>query len=288
MTVDKFKCNECSEDCKHLKSLYLLSSQLDEFNKLLSHQKKSIEEQQVSIKLLLAKLPRTEKTEEQEHIDVNKRKTLIKAFLWLLLALFLLLMGTIIVIFVLNKPEDKYVQPSIAQNNHIGSHQLFVRSDWGARPPKHYTNITGPVHMVIIKHTAGGYCDNFVACSKIVSDLQSLSATNGWPDIYCNFLISGDGNIFEGRGWGVQPQERNNTVDIVFIGNYVIDEMNSLMIDAAKALLKDGVEKKYLDDDYIVVCHNQTKNTMSPGQNVVKEVQKWDHFDRNLHFKHQL
>ncbi|XP_074038775.1 peptidoglycan recognition protein isoform X2 [Leptinotarsa decemlineata] len=205
------------------------------------------------------KSARTETSKEEDHIGVNKRKTLMKVSLWLMLAL--------------------YVPPTTAQNI------LYLRNDWGAEPPKQYNDVTHPVHMVVMKHTGGRYCDNFIDCSKGVKELQEYSVTIGSPDIYCNFLIGGDGNIFEGRGWGVQPQDRNNTVDIVFIGNYNIDEINFRMIDAAKVLMQTGVEKKYLEEDYIVVCHNQTVNTLSPGRNVFNEVQKWDHYDRNLYFK---
>ncbi|KAG5866185.1 hypothetical protein JTB14_030311 [Gonioctena quinquepunctata] len=142
--------------------------------------------------------------------------------------------------------------------------------------------------MVIIKHSAGRNCERFPDCASIVSDLQSLSAQKGWPDIYCNFLIGGDGNIYEGRGWGVQPQERENTVDIVFIGSFDIDEITPFMLHAAQVLIEDGIQKNFLSDDYIVVAHNQTKNTMSPGQNVFAAIKKWPHYDPNMYFNNML
>lgn len=47
---------------------------------------------------------------------------------------------------------------------------------------------------------------------------------NGWDDIGYNFLVGDDGNIYEGRGWGIKgahsPKYNANSLGICFIGNF--------------------------------------------------------------------
>jgi hypothetical protein len=50
------------------------------------------------------------------------------------------------------------------------------------------------------------------------------------------------------------------------------------MIEALQELLAEGVALGKLDDDYKIVCHNQTKATLSPGVNVYKVIQTWSRF----------
>ncbi|XP_074042818.1 uncharacterized protein isoform X3 [Leptinotarsa decemlineata] len=229
--------------------------------------------------------------EEVDEVHVNGWQAMIKTFLWLSLAVFLIIAAVLILEYCFpNRRTENETSYATSQSPpssiKLPNHQFFKKSDWGGRPPKWQLNITGPVNMVIIKHLRSRTCDSFPSCSKVVATQQSQDARDGHPDIYCSFLIGSDGNIYEGRGWGVQPQYRNDTVDIVYIGTYDIDKLTPNMIDAAKTLINDGVSRKYLTEDYIIVCHNQTSpNTWSPGQNIFKEVKTWPHYDSGIFFE---
>lgn len=137
-----------------------------------------------------------------------------------------------------------------------------------------------PVNMVVIKHTGGGTCEDFTQCAKKMQNLQSADFTQGRDDIYCSFVIGGDGNVYEGRGWDSQPQFLEHAIDVVMLGNFAVDDFTVPMINATKALLEFGVKQKRLTEYYKVVNHNQTEITLSPGINVIKEVVTWPHYDR--------
>ncbi|KAG5868951.1 hypothetical protein JTB14_014384 [Gonioctena quinquepunctata] len=241
-----------------------------------------------------ANVPREETLKIEDVLQTNRRKTTIKIVVWLALASILLV--AVILISIYCSPANKNISnkeqvtpPGPNSCIKLPNHQFLKRDDWGARPPKSLVKVTKPVNMVIIKHTHTRTCDSFIDCVSVVATRQSQDARDGRPDISFNFLIGGDGNVYEGRGWGVQPQQRNDTIDIAYIGTYDIDELTPSMIDAAKVLLKDGMKRKYLTDNYIIVCHNQTEpDRMSPGQNIYREVKTWPHYDPGIYFEKPL
>ncbi|CAH1169624.1 unnamed protein product [Phaedon cochleariae] len=226
----------------------------------------------------------------KEDPDLEWKRKLVKILLFLALGLVAML-TTAILVAIFFHPNDSQFEtdpPTTSQIPLKRGHQVFVRLDWNARPPKYRLLVQKPLKMVVIKHTGGRTCDQFRTCSKVIQTLQSQDAAMGNPDIYCNFLIGGDGNVYEGRGWGVQNEYLNDTVDIVLMGTYDIDVPSAYMLDAALALMDDGETRKYLSEDYRVVCHNQTYNTLSPGSNVFKEVKKWQRYDPGMYFEKTL
>lgn len=79
--------------------------------------------------------------------------------------------------------------------------------DWGARPPLNFTKLNHPLKMVRIMHTGGSNCTDYQNCAKKVLALQGWQVTTqNMDDISYNFLIGGDGNVYEGRGAGVENQ----------------------------------------------------------------------------------
>lgn len=166
----------------------------------------------------------------------------------------------------------------------VGIHQLITKQDWLGREAKSFTNITFPINTVIIKHTGGGTCDTLSNCAGKVQTIQAINIAGGKPDIYCNFLIGGDGNIYVGRGWNVQNAQRSGTIDIVFIGNFDIIYPSNSMVEAARLLMEDGIKTKKLDQNYKVVCHNQTAMVRSPGVNLFNEVKTWPHYHNGSFF----
>lgn len=202
---------------------------------------------------------------------------------------FVIAIITVIVIETNSNTNDEFYDiPPTAETENLNRHQVLLKSHWNGREPRSVRNITPPVDMVIIKHTGGSTCKSFEKCAGIVQTIQSMNMGKNFTDIYCNFLIGGDGNIYVGRGWDVQNAQRDHTIDIVFIGSFSIDVPTPSMFDAALLLIEDGVRKKKLDPKYKVVCHNQTISQESPGVNVFKEVVKWPHYDHGLYFPEHL
>lgn len=179
-----------------------------------------------------------------------------------------------------NSPKDSENLPS--------GHQIIYRKYWGGEEHKCNKNITPPVDMVIIKHTGGGTCNSFKLCAGKVYTIYGTKIAEGFCDIYCNFLIGGDGNVYVGLGWDIRNHQRDSTIDIVFFGNFDVHIFTDTMADAALKLIEDGVKNNKLHPNYKIVNHNQTENQRSPGHNVIKKVVKWPHYDSGLYFGERL
>ncbi|CAF0979381.1 unnamed protein product [Rotaria sordida] len=85
-----------------------------------------------------------------------------------------------------------------------GTCPLIVnRSVWNATKPKNnYTLLITPVPHVAIHHTTGPQCTTLHSCIIEVQRWQKFHMNiKEWDDIGYNFLVGGNGYIFEGRGW---------------------------------------------------------------------------------------
>lgn len=238
-----------------------------------------------------AKLQKQEKPppeEQDKHFFIQNKKLIRSSVVVTTVIIFVTIVIVSVTLLKPNPNSDTYDIPPIHNAENLGSHQVLTRIEWNGRPARGYQNITPPVGMVIIKHTGGGICKEFQVCAGKVQTIQGTSIAEGKPDIYCNFLIGGDGNIYVGRGWDVRNEQRDSTIDVVFMGNFDIDEFTQTMGEAALLLIEDGLKKNKLAANFKIICHNQTANLRSPGQNVFNEVVKWPHYDRGLYFPNRL
>ncbi|XP_066285430.1 peptidoglycan-recognition protein SC2-like isoform X2 [Branchiostoma lanceolatum] len=162
---------------------------------------------------------------------------------------------------------------------------IISRAEWGARPPKSRVNMTSPVPYVIIHHSyEPDVCLNRSQCEKFVRGIQNFHMdTRGWDDIGYNFLVGGNGDVFEGRGWDVVgaqagPDWNSRSIGICFIGNFTDKLPPKEAISAGKALILLGVEKKKVVTNYTLYGHRQVRPTECPGNEFFKLVTQWDHW----------
>lgn len=83
-----------------------------------------------------------------------------------------------------------------------------------------------PPRTVLIHHSAGPACNSESQCKRIVQQIQNDHIDNRhFNDIGYNFLIGGDGSVFEGRGWGKHgahdPKYNARSIGICLLGNFV-------------------------------------------------------------------
>ncbi|XP_054276208.1 uncharacterized protein LOC128995271 isoform X2 [Macrosteles quadrilineatus] len=80
--------------------------------------------------------------------------------------------------------------------------KLVGRDEWGAVPPTETKFLKKPIRTLVFAfNTEKDTCTNVEDCKAAVKDLQTYHMDLGYPDIYYNFCIGGDGRIYEGRGW---------------------------------------------------------------------------------------
>ncbi|XP_030382253.1 peptidoglycan-recognition protein SC1a/b-like [Scaptodrosophila lebanonensis] len=160
---------------------------------------------------------------------------------------------------------------------------IISKAQWGGRAPTYRVALGNYLNYAIIHHTAGAYCETFAACSQQMRNVQSYHMDSlGWPDIGYNFLIGGDGNVYEGRGWnsmGAHAAEWNSwSIGISFMGNYNYDTLEPNMISAAKELLQDAVNRGQLSSGYVLYGHRQVSATECPGTHIWNEIRSWTHW----------
>lgn len=242
--------------------------------------------------VIAAKLPKNDKFPYFDAKHLVKRRA-CKLLVLLLLAVVLLIISTVFIVNIVNSNSSSFANDLIEPTSnpiHLdgGNHNLLSKAEWGGRAAFSSKNITHPVKMVVVKHTAGRRCDNFQACAAVAQTLQSNDVALGLPDIYCNFLIGDEGNVYEGRGFDAQPEYHSKMYDVVFFGSYDFDYPTNESLNALKALLRYSVKINKLDKDYRLVNHNQTYPTQSPGLHLIKEIMKFSHYDPGQYFSQPL
>lgn len=182
---------------------------------------------------------------------------------------------------------------------------VISKATWGGRTATGRSNLASNLSYVVIHHTAGTYCSTKTACSQQMRNMQNYHMDSlGWADIGYNFLIGGDGQVYEGRGWntlGAHATSWNSkSIGISFMGNYnsecceteylapfyQINDFNSsadnvpttAQIAAAKALLADAVSRGQIKSNYILYGHRQVGSTECPGNNLYAEIKKWSNW----------
>lgn len=161
---------------------------------------------------------------------------------------------------------------------------VIPRSTWLAQKPmEEYDYIEEPVKLVIVAHTATESSEKQAINVRIIRDIQCFHIeSREWNDIAYNFLVGCDGNVYEGRGWGVVGAHtigyNSKSMGISFIGCFMRQLPTKVALNACKNFLKRGVEEGHLAPDYKLIAHCQCRSTESPGRKLYEELQTWEHF----------
>uniref|UniRef100_A0A034VBU7 Peptidoglycan-recognition protein LC n=1 Tax=Bactrocera dorsalis TaxID=27457 RepID=A0A034VBU7_BACDO len=144
-----------------------------------------------------------------------------------------------------------------------------------------------PVQRVIIAHTASTSCENKVQCDARVLSVQAFHIhSNGWGDIGYNFLVGGDGLVYEGRGWYNQGAHtlgyNKDSICIAFIGTFNLQVPTENDLKAAQLLIDEGVRLGVLPKNYRLYGARQLSATESPGKALYSIIMKWPHWSRQI------
>ncbi|XP_016971625.1 peptidoglycan-recognition protein LF-like [Drosophila rhopaloa] len=168
----------------------------------------------------------------------------------------------------------------IWMRSHKNDLPMIHRDEWGAREPltKDYLNL--PVQNVVIYHTATEQCQTKDICINSIHNLQDLHMEfMNWQDIGHNFLVGGDGEVYEGRGWDVRGHPLRGyesvSISIGFIGTFSNVEPPVQQVEAAKRLMHDGVRREKLHPNYMIYGQRQFEPTESPGQKLYELMKQW-------------
>ncbi|XP_022660135.1 peptidoglycan recognition protein 1-like isoform X2 [Varroa jacobsoni] len=160
--------------------------------------------------------------------------------------------------------------------------QIKRRQEWGARPPKSKIFVR-TVGNVIIHHSQGPSCVTEHTCKSIVrtTQLQHVQ-TKGWDDIGYNFLVSENGQVFEGRGWGVEAAAAmglsTRALHVALIGTFNHRAPAEGALKTVAKLIECGVELGKVHPDYKISGHRDVEPTACPGQKLYDQVRNWTRY----------
>ena len=140
-----------------------------------------------------------------------------------------------------------------------------------------------PVSYLFIHHTAGAQCSTRDACSAQMRSIQAYHMdTNGWADIGYNYLVGGDGAVYEGRGWpkvGAHTYGYNSvSVAISLMGDFTNVLPSAAMLQATKDLINCAETQGVLTSNYRMFGHRDGGCTACPGNRLYPEIQTWPRY----------
>lgn len=178
--------------------------------------------------------------------------------------------------------EDIYTKEEEVPTNY--TLRLISRSQWTSYPGIQLKPLTvQPARYVVVCHTAGSSCNKTETCTNIVKNIETWHRQIGLSTAWYNFMIGGDGHIYEGRGWdkegGHSPGFNCASIGVAFLGNFEIIQLTPAMMEAYSVLIEEGIRRGALVKDYKMVGHFQVKSTASPGRNIRELISTWPHWD---------
>lgn len=127
-----------------------------------------------------------------------------------------------------------------------------------------------------------------INCSRILQKLEAeyVATATTHKDIGYNFLVGGNGVVFEGRGWDIvgvhTPNNNADSIGVALIGAFETVKPTDEQIRALKNLLEWGVSNGKLDKDYKLFAQRQLQATDSPGTMVMEVIESWPHYHVQL------
>ena len=166
--------------------------------------------------------------------------------------------------------------------------KIYDRSDWGAEAPKTaLKELSLPIKRIILAHTADeNYpCFDFEECKSRVKKIQEYNSD--LDDIPYNFLIGGDGSIFEGRGINFQGQHTSNLygssfddigICVAFIGTFKVSEPSEKQIEAFHNLVKFFINIDLINEKHNVFFQDELFEPNVPAYSLFETVKTFSNY----------
>uniref|UniRef100_A0A182M2P1 Peptidoglycan recognition protein long class n=1 Tax=Anopheles culicifacies TaxID=139723 RepID=A0A182M2P1_9DIPT len=223
-----------------------------------------------------ASIPPEPRTWQSSLKTIIKDKPLLSFIV--MISLMIVLCAIVAVISILTASEDDlFPDPKPLR--------LVTRTEWLAQPPREeLTDLKLPANLVIIAHTATEGCTTQAACRLRVRLIQLFHMDGkNYDDITFNFLIGGDGQIYEGRSWnkiGAHTYGYNSrSIGVAFIGDYnYAHKPTEKQMDLLQTLLQYGASKQYIPESYKIYASEQLDPIAPTGKWLIEALRTLPQF----------
>nr|XP_014100311.2 peptidoglycan-recognition protein SC2 isoform X2 [Bactrocera oleae] len=162
---------------------------------------------------------------------------------------------------------------------------LVHRDIWSnvSAPLADFLNCSNVINIVIMQ-TGGSGCEKLDKCLKILRELQKQyqKQLGMAQEVPFNFLIGGDRQTYEARGWnyesGLNWVAQNATLVIAFIGNYTTLAPNALQLRSTLSLIAESVRQKKLQSQYKIYGLQNLTNSEVDGKALFDSISQWTQF----------
>ncbi|XP_054264774.1 peptidoglycan recognition protein 3-like [Macrosteles quadrilineatus] len=141
---------------------------------------------------------------------------------------------------------------------------VVSREEWGAVVPTGSKKLKLPAPNVIFtycthrKKKEWPLCMDHEECCRTLRDMQEYYMKEElMRDLPYNFIVGGDGTIYEGRGWYVKPAKNENwkelygrSVEIAYMGDHHERRPNKKMWRAAWDFVVMSVDTMHIENFY--------------------------------------
>nr|QZM06964.1 peptidoglycan recognition protein 5 [Sepioteuthis lessoniana] len=186
--------------------------------------------------------------------------------------------------FALTKSMDISICKDIEKDDvYEGCPRIISRAEWGALPPKKRTPLSTPVKYAVVHHSDTPQCTTKSACIRRIKNIQNYHMkTRGWDDIGYNFLVGGDGNVYEGRGWDTKGAHvvmyNSVSLGICVIGDYSAATPTTTALNALRSIVNCLRSKNKVKYNYLLRGHRDLGSTSCPGTKLYNIIKHWPHY----------
>lgn len=150
---------------------------------------------------------------------------------------------------------------------------MIPRSMWGAQATPFGSVLKKPATSVTVHHPYPHKAPLGASSEQEIKEVKAIHKfhKSKWLGIGYNFIVTQNGNVYEGRGWGRQgahagTTEGNETsYGIAFLIDGNVEAPTTLAQLAFRLLRNDGVRLGHLTADHALKFHHDWHATNCPG-----------------------
>ncbi|XP_046808757.1 peptidoglycan-recognition protein LD isoform X1 [Lucilia cuprina] len=188
--------------------------------------------------------------------------------------------------------------PSITLSLDLVSHDI-----WSHKTIPKFSHLQhNNVDHIILMQTGNSNCDTSGECLKVLKEMQAGLALrqkiyinssliiailqnkklNQPEELPYNFLIGGDGQAYEVRGWQYEssmkgvPQERSLVIGV--IGNFDHNTPQKVLLQTAQSLIQESVKRRMVNRNYEIYGLRRNDHDRNEGQELFSEIMNWPKF----------